>query len=167
MKINELKPNQSRINLEADVVNVSEVKSFLRFGRAIRVANATIKDDTGETKLTLWNDEVDKVKPGNKVRITNGYAKEFQGELTVTAGKFGKIEVLGEGESVEGAESGEGERAEGESAEGESGEGAEETATEAGIETEATEEQEAEEPAEVEAEEQEAEEPVSQEESEE
>ncbi len=167
MKINELKPNQSRINLEADVVNVSEVKSFLRFGRAIRVANATIKDDTGETKLTLWNDEVDKVKPGNKVRITNGYAKEFQGELTVTAGKFGKIEVLGEGESVEGAESGEGESAEGESAEGESGEGAEETATEAGIETEATEEQEAEEPAEVEAEEQEAEEPVSQEESEE
>ena len=167
MKINELKPNQSRINLEADVVNVSEVKSFLRFGRAIRVANATIKDDTGETKLTLWNDEVDKVKPGNKVRITNGYAKEFQGELTVTAGKFGKIEVLGEGESVEGAESGEGESAEGESAEGESGEGAEETATEAGIETEATEEQEAEEPAKVEAEEQEAEEPVSQEESEE
>ncbi|OYT40976.1 hypothetical protein B6U80_02195 [Candidatus Pacearchaeota archaeon ex4484_26] len=157
MKINELKPNQSRINLEADVVNVSEVKSFLRFGRAIRVANATIKDDTGETKLTLWNDEVDKVKPGNKVRITNGYAKEFQGELTVTAGKFGKIEVLGEGESVEGAESGE----------GESGEGAEETATEAGIETEATEEQEAEEPAKVEAEEQEVEEPVSQEESEE
>lgn len=94
MKINELKPNQSRINLEADVVSIGETKSFLRFGRIIRVANATIKDETGEVKLTLWNNEIDKVKPNSKVRITNGFAKEFRGELTVTAGKFGKLDVI-------------------------------------------------------------------------
>jgi len=38
--------------------------------------------------------EVDQVKPNSKIRITNGFVKEFQGELTVTAGKFGKLEVL-------------------------------------------------------------------------
>ena len=103
MKIRELKPNQSIVNLDAEVVSIGETKSFTRFGRVIRVANAKIKDDSGETSLTLWNTEIDEVKPNTKVRITNGFVKEFQGEVTVTAGKFGKIEVL-DGEAKEGAE---------------------------------------------------------------
>ncbi|MBU2496561.1 MAG: hypothetical protein KJ767_00690, partial [Nanoarchaeota archaeon] len=104
--INELKANQSRVNLEAEVISIGEIRTFLRFGRAIRVTNADIKDDTGETKLTLWNGEVEKVKVGDKVRITNGYVKDFQGQLTVTAGKFGKLEVIdGEGTAKEQSDS--------------------------------------------------------------
>ena len=34
-----------------------------------------------------------------KIKITNGYVNEFQGESQVTAGKFGKLEILGEGEA--------------------------------------------------------------------
>lgn len=104
MKISELKANQGGINLEVEVTSVGEVKSFIRFGRVIRVANANIKDDSGETSLTLWNNEIDSVKPDAKIKITNGFVKEFQGELTVTAGKFGKIEVL-DGEVKQEAES--------------------------------------------------------------
>ena len=74
--------------------SVSPEKSFTKFGKEIRVANARIRDDSGEGSLTLWNNEVDQVKPNSKIRITNGFVKEFQGELTVTAGKFGKLEVL-------------------------------------------------------------------------
>ena len=96
MKISELTANQSGVNLELEVIEVGEVKSFIRFGRVLRVSNAKVKDDSGEISLTLWNDEIEKVKPNTKVKITNGYVKEFQGELTVTAGKFGKIEVDGE-----------------------------------------------------------------------
>ena len=33
-----------------------------------------------------------------KVKITNGYVSEFQGELQLTTGKFGKLEVLETGE---------------------------------------------------------------------
>lgn len=99
MKISELRANQSQVDLDAEVISVGPEKSFPRFGRTIRVANAKIRDDSGEGSLTLWNDEVDQVKPNSKVRITNGFVKEFQGELTVTSGKFGKLEVM---ESVEG-----------------------------------------------------------------
>lgn len=99
MKISELKANQGKVDLEADVVDVGETRSFIRFGRALRVANATVKDDSGNIKLTLWNDDVDRVKTGDRVKVTNGFVKEFQGELTLTSGREGKLEVVGESES--------------------------------------------------------------------
>jgi replication factor A1 len=43
--------------------------------------------------LTLWNQDIEKVKQGDTVRITNGYVNEFQGEKQLTTGKFGKLEV--------------------------------------------------------------------------
>ena len=104
MKISELNANQGGVNLEVEVISVGETKSFIRFGRVIRVANAKIKDDTGETSLTLWNNEIDSVKPDTQIKIVNGFVKEFQGELTVTAGKFGKIEPM-DGEVKQEAES--------------------------------------------------------------
>jgi replication factor A1 len=53
-----------------------------------------LKDDSGEIKLSLWDDQIDQVKQGSKVRITNGYTNSFRGELRLNVGKFGKLEVL-------------------------------------------------------------------------
>ena len=94
MNIAELKPRQGTVNIEAEVVDVGEAREFDKFGRKGRVANATIKDESGEIKLTLWNDDIDKIKKGDKVKITNGYVNEFQGEKQLTAGKFGKLEII-------------------------------------------------------------------------
>ena len=94
MNIAELKPRQGNVSIEAEVIDIGETKEFEKFGRKGRVANATIKDGSGEIKLTLWNDDIDKIKKGNKIKITNGYINEFQGEKQLTAGKFGKLEVV-------------------------------------------------------------------------
>ncbi len=94
MKINELKPRMGKVNIEVEIVAVGEVKEFNKFGNPGRVSTATAKDETGEIKMSLWNDEVDKVKPGYKLRITNGYVNEFQGEMQLSAGKFGKLEII-------------------------------------------------------------------------
>ena len=94
MNISELKPRQGNVIIEAEVVDVGETKEFEKFGRKGRVANATIKDESGEIKLTLWNDDIDKIKKGDKIKISNGYVNEFQGEKQLTAGKFGKLEVI-------------------------------------------------------------------------
>ena len=94
MKISELQPRQGKIDIEAEVISVDEPREFEKFGNKGRVANATIKDDSGEITLTLWNDEIDKVKVGSKVKITNGYCSEFQAKKQLTAGKFGKLEVI-------------------------------------------------------------------------
>ena len=44
--------------------------------------------------LTLWNADCDTFAVGDKVKITNGYVSEWQGELQLGAGKYGKVEKL-------------------------------------------------------------------------
>ena len=94
MKISELQARQGKVDLTADVVEVGEQRTFNKDGNEGRVANATIKDDSGQIKLTLWNEQVDQVKAGDKIEIKNGYVSEFQGELQLTSGKFGTLKVI-------------------------------------------------------------------------
>lgn len=94
MKISELKPKQGKVDIEVEVIDISDVRVFEKFGSAGKVANATVKDGSGEIKVTLWNEDIGKVKVGDKIKITNGYVNEFQGEKQLTAGRFGKLEVL-------------------------------------------------------------------------
>lgn len=94
MKISEINSGQGKIDVEAEVTSVDEPREFDKYGKKLRVANAMIKDDSGEIKLTLWNDEIDKVQQGMKIKITNGYCSEFKGEKQLSAGKFGSMEVL-------------------------------------------------------------------------
>jgi len=109
MEIKDLQPGQGSVNIEATVKSMEETKSFEKYGKQLRVANAMIADESGEIKLTLWNEDIDKVKVGSIVKITNGYVNEFSGEKQLTSGKFGKLEVDGEGsensESTEDASS--------------------------------------------------------------
>ena len=95
MNIADLKPRMGKIEIEVTVKELAQVREFDKFGKKGRVCNATVTDDSGkEIKLTLWNDEIDKVKKGDKLKITNGYVNEFQGEMQLTAGRFGKLEVV-------------------------------------------------------------------------
>jgi replication factor A1 len=94
-KISDLKIGQGSVDIEAEVKSVEEPRIFNKFGRELKVMNAVISDDSGEIKLTLWNEDIDKVKVGSKVKITKGFVNEFNGEKQLTAGKFGKLEILG------------------------------------------------------------------------
>jgi|TARA_B100001971_G_scaffold209277_1_gene232551 replication factor A1 len=96
MAIKDLKIREGNVEIEVDIVDVGEVREFEKFGRTGRVATAVAKDETGDIKLTLWNEDIDKVKPGDKVKISNGYVSEWQGEPQLTTGKMGKLEVVGE-----------------------------------------------------------------------
>jgi len=95
MKISELQPNQGNIDVTVEVVSVEEPRTFNKYGRDLKVANAIVKDDSGEIKLTLWNDDIEKVKQGMTLHIENGYCSELKDEKQLTTGKFGKFEVLG------------------------------------------------------------------------
>ncbi len=99
MAIKDLQARQGNVDLDLDIVDVGEVREFEKFGKQGRVANAIAKDETGDIKLSLWNEQIDQVKAGDKVRITNGYVSEWQGELQLTTGKFGKLEIIGESEA--------------------------------------------------------------------
>lgn len=96
MDIGEIKANQGKINVEGAITEKDKPREFDKFGKKGKVCNAVLEDDSGKIKLTLWNDEVDRVNKGDKVKITNGYCSEYQGEKQLSAGKFGKLEVMKE-----------------------------------------------------------------------
>ena len=96
MKISEIQARQGRIDVQGKITDLGEIREFNKNSGNLRVCDAELKDDSGEIKLTLWNDEIDKVKVGDKVKITNGYCGEYQGEKQLSAGKFGKLEVIEE-----------------------------------------------------------------------
>ncbi|MBI2647519.1 hypothetical protein HYW99_03510 [Candidatus Woesearchaeota archaeon] len=95
MQVKDLKPKQGNVDIVVDVIDVGAPREFQKFGRPGKVATAIAKDETGDIKLTLWNEDIEKVKAGDKVHLENGYVSEWQGEMQLTTGRMGKLEVVG------------------------------------------------------------------------
>ena len=98
MFVKDLKPNSSFDTIELSVVSIGETRDFTsRFGSSGKVCDVTCQDGMGaEVSLTLWNEEIGKVNSGDKIRISNGWVKEWQGKLQVSTGRRGKLEILDE-----------------------------------------------------------------------
>ncbi len=95
MKISEIQARQGKIDVEVEVISKEEPKEFeKKDGNKGKVCGCMIKDDSGEIKLTLWNDDCEKVNVGDKVKITNGYCNEFQGEKQLSASRYGQLEIV-------------------------------------------------------------------------
>ncbi len=104
MAISDIEARQGNVEVVGEITEISEPREFSKFGKSGRVANAMLKDVSGTIKLTLWNEQIDKVKVGDKVHIKNGYVNEWQGEKQLTTGKFGTLEVIETGKVEEGKE---------------------------------------------------------------
>jgi len=96
LKVNELKPKQAVPEIELEIVSKGEVREFANERSSGKVCGAAAKDDTGEVKLSLWNEQCEQFNDGDKVKIENGWCSEYNGEKQVSTGKFGKIEKIEE-----------------------------------------------------------------------
>lgn len=94
MEIKDLQAGQGKIDMIVEIEKIEEPRTFDKFGKSGKVANATAKDASGTIKMTLWNEQCDIVKAGMKVHIINGYVSEFKGEKQLGTGKFGRLEVV-------------------------------------------------------------------------
>jgi replication factor A1 len=95
LKIKDLRNGMKRVSIEAKVTEKSdprEVTSKFK-NETFNVASAVITDETGSIKLTLWNEQIDKVNIDNIVKIENGYVTSFKGEIQLNIGKYGKLTV--------------------------------------------------------------------------
>ena len=101
MNIKELAPRMGNVELVAEVAEIGEIREFNKFGKAGRVATARLKDDSGEIELSLWNEKIDQFGRGDTIKVSNGYVKEYQGEMQLTTGMRGTIELVKKGESTE------------------------------------------------------------------
>jgi len=84
-----------RVSIEAKITEKSDPREVTsRFkNETYLVATATIADETGTVKLTLWNDQIDKVNVNDVVKIDNGYVTSFRGEIQLNVGKYGALAV--------------------------------------------------------------------------
>lgn len=82
------------VETEGEVVDISPTREVsLRTGGQAKVADATLKDETGSIKLSLWDNQIDQVTKGAHVKVTNGYTNNFRGEVQLNIGRYGKLEV--------------------------------------------------------------------------
>ncbi|MCL4372209.1 OB-fold nucleic acid binding domain-containing protein [Candidatus Marsarchaeota archaeon] len=100
MKISDLKAGTGNVSLTATVIQKEEPREVVnKFGKRLTVANITLKDETGTINMSLWGDDINTVKTGDKIELSNCYVNEFRGVPQLSTGKFGKIKVVSSGAS--------------------------------------------------------------------
>ncbi len=95
-KIKDLKEGLNSIYLKVRVSRIIK-REFDKNGEKRRVANVFLVDETGETRLVLWNEQIDlyPLNEGDVIEIKNGYTKKnIFGEIEVRIGAGGKINIL-------------------------------------------------------------------------
>lgn len=95
MKISEVQSGMMGVRLKAKVEDMGAIRDVkTKFGTQIQVCEATISDESGTMKLTLWANQIERIKPGDTVEIVNGIAREWQGvkQLSVSE-KSGELKV--------------------------------------------------------------------------
>ena len=100
MEIKDLQPKMGKVEIVVTIKDIQEPKEFDRFGKTTRVANATGFDETGSIKMSLWNEDIERIKEGTKVLIKNGYVSEWQGEMQLGTGKYGSMEIAEQAENL-------------------------------------------------------------------
>jgi replication factor A1 len=93
MKVKELQARKPVTAINVEITDISPPREWSNSRGSGRVATARAKDDTGEVSLTLWNDDIDRVKVGDFGVIENGWVSEFKGEKQLSTGRFGKLTI--------------------------------------------------------------------------
>lgn len=96
MRAKDLRPESKVDVIELTIREKGPARDFTtRSGSSGKVCDAKAVDDDGqEVSVSLWNEEIERVGADDRVRITNGWVREWRGNLQVSAGRFGKLEVL-------------------------------------------------------------------------
>lgn len=95
MKIAEIQRGMSNISVEGKIIDISETREVnTRYGKR-SVADAMLEDDSGQIKLTLWENQITSVRVGDKITVSGGYVTEFRDVLQLSIPRSGKLEVEG------------------------------------------------------------------------
>jgi ssDNA-binding replication factor A large subunit len=84
------------LELLVEIISIGEPREVETYsGLKHTLVEGEIKDDTTVIGLTVWNDtieELEKVKPGDKVKLVNCFITSFKGVLSVNIGRESTIE---------------------------------------------------------------------------
>ena len=99
LTIDALRFRMRQVNLKATVIEKPLRRLVTtRWGEPSFVSNVRIKDDTGSIRLSLWNQQIDKVKVGDEVEIQGGHVAQYAGIPQLRLGKNGTISIVSHGQ---------------------------------------------------------------------
>lgn len=98
--------DKDKVNISVRLVKPidteKDIKAFINKtdGSAGKRCKTIVEDDSGKIALTLFDKQIDLVlamKENAWFTIENGYVKEWEGNLELVVGRYGKIEVVFDG----------------------------------------------------------------------
>ncbi|MGI0129400.1 MAG: OB-fold nucleic acid binding domain-containing protein [Thermoplasmata archaeon] len=90
--ISDLRPGRV-VTLEAVVARLEAPREIeQRTGAKTQVRHGTLRDGTGEVAIVLWGKEVELVAEGDKIRVVDGWVKEYKGRPEISLGRAGRLE---------------------------------------------------------------------------
>jgi len=95
MTIEDAKNQRSDITLQGTIEEKGEPRTVnTKYGET-QDCDSYLKDETGRIKLTLWGEDIEKVKNGDTVSIQGAYTTTFRNEVQLNVPKKnGKLEVV-------------------------------------------------------------------------
>ena len=94
-RIRDLEKMMKQVNLKARVLEIPEPKPvYTKFGTQAHVSNVLIADETGTIRLSLWNQQINKVSVDDVIKIENAKVARFRGKRQLRLGRSGKLSVI-------------------------------------------------------------------------
>lgn len=95
LKISELEEEMTNVSVFGRVTSISEIREFQRRGGVGKVLNLRIMDETGSTRVVLWDEATDvlsKLKRGDILELKNCYTKKgITGECELNLSRRSKV----------------------------------------------------------------------------
>src|SRR2546422_10515679 len=94
MKVKDLRPESKVDTISLTITSKGDVREFTsRSGSVGKVCDCKAKDEDGEeVQITLWNEEIERVRPNDRVTISNGWVREWRGGHPRGGGRPGRPE---------------------------------------------------------------------------
>ena len=98
VNVSDIKPGMKRIDVTVEVAEIFPVREVTsrKDGSKHSVEEVLVGDETGSIILSLWDNDVGKLKEGDVIKIENGYTTVVRGSLRLNVGRYGKIELVDE-----------------------------------------------------------------------
>ena len=104
LKITNLSHGLNSINILARIIAINDIKTYKKDNREGRIASFFIGDETGTTRLVIWDEnlinESTKFKEGDIIKILNAYSKENNGYKELHLGNKAQIQLNPPNETV-------------------------------------------------------------------
>ncbi len=96
-KISELRYGMKGIDIKVKVIEIPPgINVLTRFGTTACVYNVKIADESGSIRLSLWNNQIDKVNVGDEIELKTCYIFRYRGEPQVRLGRKGTLTTINE-----------------------------------------------------------------------